>query len=293
MVAPILLGIAASILGFAGFQSLRRKHFAERERLASEKDRLLHDWRLAQDELSKIRSGSPNPPGTGSIRSNGTCSELEALMPLDNLPQFTCLPEFRNERTRSGSIVRYFTAADRERHLLRVLDGLLVDHKDAPLNAAGSSAHQTIFVMTPEGDMILSDNTQQHCHSSLVSGGPVVAAGTLLILRGRLLGIDNSSGHYRPPAASLGAPLARLASLGVALEHVDVSACTPDRARRSDEPAPRGIISAANLLQQHAVNSLPQPVDSNGNLPTRRWRRPASAQQRPTSSPSRRRGDSR
>jgi hypothetical protein len=277
---------------------------------------------LPQVEIERMRE-TPTPRAPQSMAySNGTCSELENIMNihhgrtnsdggrwqdsgvrgaaellaapdcLRSLTLYPCLPEFCNERTRSGSAVRYLsTPTERSQHLLTVVDGLLVDsdgtplasraepdgtaglHSDADAGAAcgggdgrseGDPSHRrrdhrqeearrAIFVMTSEHEVLYSFDTESAKHSSLACGGPIAAAGTLLVHDGRLLAIDNSSGHYRPPAASLTVLITRLQSMGVPLDHVDVTFCSPPRPRQHDGDLgsgsgdilpPRGIISA-------------------------------------------------
>ena len=54
-----------------------------------------------------------------------------------------------------------------------------------------------------------SSNTVHH--PALADGGaPVAACGTMLIRQGRLLMVDNCSGHYRPPAACLEVVMSRM-----------------------------------------------------------------------------------
>jgi cell division protein FtsL len=53
ILAPLALGLICSFVGFYSLQYLRRKHFVERERLVSEKDRLLYDWKLAHAQAPR------------------------------------------------------------------------------------------------------------------------------------------------------------------------------------------------------------------------------------------------
>ena len=40
-------------------------------------------------------------------------------------------------------------------------------------------------------------------HSSFVAGAPVIAAGEMIISRGRLIALTNHSGHYLPPPSCI------------------------------------------------------------------------------------------
>ena len=67
---------------------------------------------------------------------------------------------------------------------------------------------------------------QSYHHSSMMAGAPVSAAGQMKIQDGRLLSLNNESGHYCPPASCLRTVLSRLREMGVAsLESVTLE-CT-------------------------------------------------------------------
>ena len=60
----------------------------------------------------------------------------------------------------------------------------------------------------------------------MMAGAPVSAAGQMKIQDGRLLSLNNESGHYCPPASCLRTVLSRLREMGVAsLESVTLE-CT-------------------------------------------------------------------
>ena len=81
-----------------------------------------------------------------------------------------------------------------------------------------------MYVLDKEGDIYLTYDWDQagFHHTSFNGGAPVVAAGEMTVLHGRVTSISNRSGHYRPPLQSLWAVTDRLAALGVSLEGVAI-----------------------------------------------------------------------
>lgn len=57
-----------------------------------------------------------------------------------------------------------------------------------------------IYVITLAGRMIISDQPEygRIHHSTLSNGQPVLAAGLLLVNRGKITLVDSMSGHYKP-----------------------------------------------------------------------------------------------
>ena len=138
--------------------------------------------------------------------------------------------KYVGEHLRVEKPIRYLsTAGEREKHKLYVQDGLLVGATGTPLDPdlKNKPARDgfAIFVMDAKGDIFLSFDHKRDLfhHSSLLAGAPVAAAGDMTIINGKLLAISNSSGHYRPPPASLDRVLQRLAAMGVPLAKVKVT----------------------------------------------------------------------
>ena len=116
---------------------------------------------------------------------------------------------------------------------------------------------QAIFVVALGGEVICSFDTRRHRHSSLVAGEDVTAAGTMRVLNGRILEVDNFSGHYRPPAASLAVFAERMRQLGVSLEDTLIE--TTDRranSSRGSSAAPPAMIDCQ--VSTHGTHR-PQP----------------------------------
>ena len=87
-----------------------------------------------------------------------------------------------------------------------------------------------------------SSNTVHH--PALADGGaPVAACGTMLIRQGRLLMVDNCSGHYRPPAACLEVVMSRMREMRVSVsEQAEVRAVSAD-GRASEVLWPAGSLT--------------------------------------------------
>lgn len=95
-----------------------------------------------------------------------------------------------------GQNVRVTYGADVTRYIVTVEGGLLKDAQGRPLSGSG------IFVLSRDGQLIftaLATVGRVH-HSSLAQGRAVAAAGELTLVDGRIMEINNHSGHYRPPA---------------------------------------------------------------------------------------------
>ena len=216
-------------LWHAGREANRRH-----EQLAAEKDRLYHEVRIAQHKLSKLqvpmaerRSCSRSPTDNSD---NGTSSELAGLGMSETEVRgetYPVLPEYSNERVQLGSGVEYFSRSTlREQHLLVVHNGRLVDRSGHPLSPrAPPEGERGIYVLSVLGDMLYSFDAR-HRHSWLVAGAPVRAAGCLRVRNGELLSIDNSSGHYRPPPASLGVMATWLMEHGLTVANVRIGTAT-------------------------------------------------------------------
>ncbi|WP_433613736.1 toxin glutamine deamidase domain-containing protein [Dactylosporangium sp. CA-139114] len=103
---------------------------------------------------------------------------------------------------------------------VRVVDGRLYDTGGLPLHG------EYIYAVDPRTQELhahpfMADNTR---HSSLLAGGPVDAAGTLRIEHGRILGVDNASGHYTPVADHVARARDALVHLGADLTRAEFRA---------------------------------------------------------------------
>jgi hypothetical protein len=82
---------------------------------------------------------------------------------------------------------------------------------------------QLIFVVSPSGELYVGEKDREKFHhSSFLAGGPVKAAGTLLMEGGSLVAISDLSGHYTPSPEMVKAAIKTLESRGVPMESVGV-----------------------------------------------------------------------
>ncbi len=98
----------------------------------------------------------------------------------------------------------YYVESDleRETYRLHVRDGMLFDHADRPFDAKDGIK----FVMDEFGNIFGGpiDKPGFHSqHSAYLKGKPVAFAGRLSAENGRIIKLDNSSGHYKTPMDAL------------------------------------------------------------------------------------------
>ncbi len=80
-----------------------------------------------------------------------------------------------------------------------------------------------IFVMTMSGDLFARPASAKGVfHSAFTRGRPVLCAGTIAVLQGRIIRICNDSGHYVPMDTALAKVLQRLRLQGVNLAAITV-----------------------------------------------------------------------
>ena len=114
-------------------------------------------------------------------------------------------------RSGGGPNVKYVSEADRWRYQIVFHEGRLYRRASADSDARGDAVdtnHQGwIFVMDKVGRCYTSfgespDGLSFH-HSTILSGQAVAFAGGIEVHEGRLVNLDNGSGHYRPGLAQL------------------------------------------------------------------------------------------
>ena len=142
------------------------------------------------------------------LRAQPIFEETELWCPYSSIAM---LAEYQGEEHEGGyydTPVRYLDETTRRPFRVFVSDGLLVDanghvidaERAAFLSDDEASPH-AIFAMDECGRIYLSFHhyVGEFHHSSFLAGAPVAGAGEMLIVDGRLLVLNNSSGHYRPP----------------------------------------------------------------------------------------------
>ena len=104
---------------------------------------------------------------------------------------------------RSGittNVTYLYTESERAPYRIYFKDGLIVDASGVPL--CQSTACSGIYVMTPSHEIYFKPGHAEpgsFQHSSFLAGGDLRSAGDIKIYSGKVLYIDNSSGHYKIP----------------------------------------------------------------------------------------------
>ncbi len=124
--------------------------------------------------------------------------------------------------------VRYMSPEEREAHRIFVDgDGNLRNATTGELfDTNGSTSlwspdgQRAIFVMDGSGNLYASMEQELGIlhHSSLLGGQPVVGAGEIEVLDGKLVAITDRSGHYRPTAAQNNRVLHSLRDQGISID---------------------------------------------------------------------------
>lgn len=72
-----------------------------------------------------------------------------------------------------------------------------------------------LFVMDGEGRVFAGSSAQVDKHSAFLAGAPVAAAGLIVVEAGRLVAVEDESGHYMPPQDYLNQFLTEMVLRGV------------------------------------------------------------------------------
>lgn len=111
------------------------------------------------------------------------------------------LDEGRTATTNYKRTVAYLDDVERLKYEVFITDdGRFVDYQGKNIS---TSLDDGIFVMDKDGRIFAGEHkTLQFHHSSFVSGASVGASGHIHIVDGRLIQIDNNSGHYKDPSSN-------------------------------------------------------------------------------------------
>lgn len=118
--------------------------------------------------------------------------------------------------------VRYLNDEQRERYRIIINDGKLYyldtinGFSIKPFNTT-RSLEESIFVMNTKGDFFIHPKAEVGVihHSSLLAGAPTMFAGQIQVVNGKILKIDNMSGHYKPNEQNILLGINYLRSRGV------------------------------------------------------------------------------
>jgi hypothetical protein len=131
------------------------------------------------------------------------------------------------------SKVKYVTPENRWRYQIIVTGGLMYRRTSAVSTASGdlvlldTGGTGYIFIIDDKANLYCSMGEQPDGllfhHSSIMNGVAVTFAGAIDVAAGKLTGIDNASGHYRPGKDHLLNALAILNKCGVPLKGVKIT----------------------------------------------------------------------
>ncbi|HXF43039.1 MAG TPA: hypothetical protein VNK26_04800, partial [Pyrinomonadaceae bacterium] len=102
----------------------------------------------------------------------------------------------------------YLNAEQRQQYLMRVGAGRIYNYLTNTPFAGETSliSPGSMYVMdTDERLYIFNGKATNYNHSSFLSGHPVICAGTIWVINGRIHRITNNSGHYKPSKKDLAA----------------------------------------------------------------------------------------
>jgi hypothetical protein len=126
--------------------------------------------------------------------------------------------------------VEYVPQADRAKYTIKFEKGKVygstgrVYDTHAPGGVKAPGHEKAIYVMDASGDFYAStyEEVGRFHHSSLFGGEPVAAAGEIEIVDGKVVSINNKSGHYVPGKQELQQAVQSLGEKGVNLTKLDV-----------------------------------------------------------------------
>lgn len=117
-----------------------------------------------------------------------------------------------------NSIIYLQTDEQRQDYQAQLVNGYIglqdaiadTTHFEIPGKGNGYAA----YVITADGTLYLNDQHQKNCfsHASFTNGEPVVCAGMIKIVDGKIMDINNISGHYRPDLSNFLQAILRMPS---------------------------------------------------------------------------------
>jgi hypothetical protein len=115
-----------------------------------------------------------------------------------------------------------------KQYVVTIREGRLYDQEGKPLSSRRDRF--SIYTIEPDLSLKITNFPSQNFihHSSLTRGGPVIAAGQVLVENGRILAIDRHSGHYRPDSSRLDWVKKYLKERGISLSPEHFHRLLPD-----------------------------------------------------------------
>jgi hypothetical protein len=176
-----------------------------------------------------VAGGKQADPGSASWL-HGRGADLDKL----SLTQFEAL--ITKDAKYNHSIVKFFDKGDRISKLIVIENGLLWDGPNHHFDTTdGGFAEQYPYAMDKYGNLLSALDTvvkqetgRNFNHSTFNAGKEVICAGMIGAKNGRLVSIDNTSGHYKPTKDNLWRAVAILGTAGVDLTGVTCQVLVPN-----------------------------------------------------------------
>jgi hypothetical protein len=121
----------------------------------------------------------------------------------------TMQPQYIGEHNK---YTKYLSIVEKEQAKIKLINGLFYDNNNQLVNTinpkeSGRYATSSLYVIDRDFNFYVfgnkfSDGFSIH-HSSILSGRPVICAGYLTIIQGKLKSLSNESGHYQPTDSAL------------------------------------------------------------------------------------------
>lgn len=171
-------------------------------------------------------------PGCGGAPATGAMPAPASSAPADRYQTYPLGAKYQGEQrgeSSFGHTIKYFTDEERKALVLKPCGGKLCDATGKPLDPEVAKYPERsgtlLYAMTGDGTLLGTFDAKLHVvhHSSLNAGRPVACAGEMMLVEGEVLEIDNTSGHYAPPAEALDQVVTQLRALGVDLSHTKVN----------------------------------------------------------------------
>lgn len=117
------------------------------------------------------------------------------------------LLQYRGENEGSNGI-KYLTNEERELQKLTIKDGKFYLNSELFTSGfsggSGPQAQQAhLFAIDLAGNFYVYRKLPKINHSTMLAGGPVICAGFMQVVKGKLYYISNCSGHYQPQVDAL------------------------------------------------------------------------------------------
>ena len=182
------------------------------------------------------RAPSSAESGVENIRTRDVAAAVNSKFNLAQLKKIIVGEHLPGNTFWKTSVVKYLTPDEAQRCKLVFKKGLIYEHDGITLfdtsnakmllpSGAENSFEKgkAIYVMNEAGEIFASNLQHRGVfhHSSLVAGNPVAAAGEIFVHKGKLVKLNNSSGHCSPDKELNKQIFVQLKSKGIDIDNVE------------------------------------------------------------------------